>query len=202
MERGRFRADLHNLLAVLPIEVPSLHERRDDIPPLIAHFLSVHGKRHRKTVAGLSGGAYDALLRYAYPGNVRELSNLIERGLIFAEAGAFIEINHIFTSLEKLPEMARTMTPHLAPGAAAAQAGRNSIETLEIELLRAALVEADWNVSQAARSLGLSRPKLDYRIRKFGLSRPAGQTAPGRAEGGRRDAPSGTGSRPGDAGPS
>lgn len=172
IERGQFRADLHNLLAILPVEVPSLSERRDDIPLLITHFLSAHRKRHRKTVAGLSGAAYDALLRYAYPGNVRELSNLIERGLIFAEAGAFIEINHMFSSLENLPEMAKTTKPHLSAGAAQATGGHNTIEILEIELVRAALIEADWNVSEAARQLGLSRPKLDYRIKKFGLSRP------------------------------
>lgn len=172
--RGQFRSDLHNLLSILPIEVPSLRDRRDDIPQLIAHFLAVHRKRHRKTVEGLSGAAFDVLLRYEYPGNVRELSNLIERGLIFAEAGAFVDINHMFTSLETLPELAKTPKPHVAgTGGGAAQvdpnAGHNTIETLEIELLRAALTETQWNVSEAARKLGLSRAKLDYRIKKFGL---------------------------------
>lgn len=169
--QGQFRADLHNLLSVLPIAVPSLRERRDDIPLLVSHFLTMHRKRHGKVVQGLSGAAFDVLLRYDYPGNVRELSNLIERGLIFAEAGAFIEISHMFSALEKLPELARTAKPHVAARDHPAQAGQSTLETLEIELLRTALVEADWNVSEAARKLGLSRPKLDYRIKKFGLAR-------------------------------
>lgn len=171
MAEGRLRSDLYNLLSVLPIEVPSLRERRDDIPLLITHFLSLHRKRLRKTVQGLSGATYDLLLRYDYPGNVRELSNLIERGLIFAEPGGFIEINHMFSSLEKLPEVARAAKPHLKAATADLVDGQNSIEILEIELLRAALVETDWNVSRAARKLGLSRAKLDYRIKKFGLLR-------------------------------
>ena len=171
MARGQFRADLHNQLSVLPIEVPSLRERRDDIPMLVTHFLTMHRKRHGKVVRGLSGAAFDVLLRYDYPGNVRELSNLIERGLIFAEAGAFIEISHMFSALEKLPEMARTSKPHVTAGAAPERGGQSTLETLEIELLRTALIEADWNVSEAARKLGLSRPKLDYRIKKFGLAR-------------------------------
>ena len=171
MARGQFRADLHNLLSVLPIEVPSLRERRDDIPLLVSHFLTMHRKRHGKVVQGLSGAAFDVLLRYDYPGNVRELSNLIERGLIFAEAGAFIEISHMFSALEKLPELARNTKPHVAAGAGPAQDGKSTLEAVEIDVLRSALIAADWNVSEAARKLGISRPKLDYRIRKFALSR-------------------------------
>jgi two-component system, NtrC family, response regulator HydG len=169
---GKFRADLHNMLSVLPIEVPSLRARRDDIPMLVTHFLSMHRKRHGKAVQGLSGAAFDVLLRYDYPGNVRELSNLIERGLIFAEAGAWIEISHMFSALEKLPELARTPKPQVTPDADPAQGAQGTLEALEIEMLRRALVETGWNVSQAARKLGLSRPKLDYRIKKFALDRP------------------------------
>lgn len=172
MARGHFRSDLHNMLSVLPIEIPSLRERRDDIPMLVSHFLSMHRKHHRKTVQGLSGAAFDVLLRYEYPGNVRELSNLIERGLIFSEAGGFIEISHMFSALEKLPEMSRNTKPHVTTGGSQLPSGQSTLETLEIELLRTALIETDWNVSEAARKLSLSRPKLDYRIKKFGLARP------------------------------
>ncbi len=169
---GQFRSDLFTLLAVLPIEVPSLSERRDDIPLLVAHFLKTYVQRHGKTVQGLSGAAFDVLLRYDYTGNVRELSNLIERGLIFAEAGGFIEISHMFTSLETLPEMTRHSKLHVTSSSDAAPSGQSTLETLEIELLRTTLVEAQWNVSEAARKLGLSRAKLDYRIKKFGLGKP------------------------------
>lgn len=169
---GQFRSDLLTLLAVLPIEVPSLRERRDDIPLLVSHFLKTHIQRHGKTVQGLSGAAFDVLLRYNYTGNVRELSNLIERGLIFAEAGGFIEISHMFTSLETLPEMTRHSKLHVTSSSGAVPSGQSTLETLEIELLRTTLVEAQWNVSEAARKLGLSRAKLDYRIKKFGLGKP------------------------------
>lgn len=171
--KGQFRTDLHNLLSILPIEVPALRDRRDDIPALIAHFLSVHRKRHRKMIEGLTGAAYDLLLLYDYPGNVRELSNLIERGIIFAEPGGFVDIHHMFTSLEKLPELAKSTKPHLRATTVTGSNSQDTLEALEIELLRAALVEADWNVSEAARNLGLSRAKLDYRIKKFGLRPPS-----------------------------
>ena len=172
VERGAFRSDLFNLLSVLPIEIPSLRERRDDIPLLVAHFLKIHFNRHGKTVQGLSGAAFDILLRYDFTGNVRELSNLIERGLIFAEAGGFIEISHMFSSLEKLPEMTRNSKLHVSRPSGSAPSGQSTLETLEIELLRTALVETKWNISETARKLGMSRAKLDYRIKKFGLGKP------------------------------
>lgn len=124
-------------------------------------------------IEGVTGAAYDLLLLYDYPGNVRELSNLIERGIIFAEPGGFVDIHHMFTSLEKLPELAKSTKLHLRTSAAAGSNSQDTLAALEIELLRAALVEADWNVSEAARNLGLSRAKLDYRIKKFGLIPPS-----------------------------
>ncbi len=158
--------------------MPPLRERRDDIPELVTHFLALHRKRHRTTVAGLSGAGFDALLRYDYPGNVRELSNLIGRGVIFADPGGFIEINHMFSALETLPEIAKTTKLHIRQRAEDRDGatGPSMIETLEIELLRTTLNETGWNVSEAARKLGLTRAKVDYRIKKFSLAPgPAGR---------------------------
>ncbi|MFD1342114.1 sigma 54-interacting transcriptional regulator [Litorisediminicola beolgyonensis] len=170
IRKGAFRSDLHTLLSVLPIEIPALRDRRDDIPLLVSHFLAVHRKRLRRTVAGLSGAGFDALLRYDYPGNVRELSNLLRRGMIYAEPGAFIEINHMFSALETLPEIAKTAKFH-AGGAVSPpeEPGQSMMESLELELLRTTLTEVGWNVSEAARKLRVSRAKVDYRIKKFNL---------------------------------
>jgi two-component system response regulator HydG len=74
---GRFRQDLYFRLCVFPITIPALRERRDDVPLLMAHFLKLYSQRHGRTPVGFTSRATDALLKYDYPGNVRELQNLI-----------------------------------------------------------------------------------------------------------------------------
>ncbi len=169
-QEGRLRTDLHYFLSVLPIQLPPLRDRRDDLPDLIQYFLDRHLKRHPKALSGLSGRLYDMLLRYDYPGNLHELSNLIERGIIFAEAGGMVDSHHVFSLVENAPKVGRRLgvgvdrTNNLAD----AQKGQ-TLQDLEVQTIRAALVDTDWNVSAAARSLGLTRAKLDYRIKKLGL---------------------------------
>ncbi len=173
MAAGKLRADLQYRLSVLPVLIPPLRERRDDIPELIEHFLTLHRSRHVKPLDGLTGQVYDMLLRYDYPGNLRELSNLIERGVIYAEPGGKIDIYHVFSVIEKAPQVAARVKPggdpHRPKSITEIHDGR-TLEEIEIEAVRLALDEADWNVSAAARKLGLTRAKLDYRMKKFGLS--------------------------------
>lgn len=172
MTSGKLRADLQYFLSVLPIQIPPLRERRDDLPELIEHFLQMHIKRHKKPVDRLTGAVYDMLLRYDYPGNMRELSNLIERGVIYAEPGGMIDITHVFSVIENAPMVARRVPPDGAlhrPKSIAEVHSQRTLEDMEIEAVRSALIETDWNVSQAARKLGLTRAKLDYRMKKFGL---------------------------------
>ncbi len=169
---GLLRADLQYYLSVLPIQIPPLRERRDDLPPLIKHFTEMHMDRHRKPVEGLSGTVYDMLLRYDYPGNLRELSNLIERGIIYAEPGGLIEINHVFSVIEAVPKMARRIGEDggvYRPKSLADVHRDRTLEEVEIATIRSALVETDWNISAAARKLGITRARLDYRVKKIGL---------------------------------
>lgn len=126
-----------------------------------------------KPLEGLTGRVFDMFLRYDYPGNLRELSNLIERGVIYAEPGGKIDINHVFSVIENRPQVATLLEPGTATGQPTSvtevREGR-TLEEIEVEAVRAALVDADWNISAAARKLGLTRAKLDYRVKKFGLS--------------------------------
>ncbi|RYF61114.1 MAG: sigma-54-dependent Fis family transcriptional regulator, partial [Comamonadaceae bacterium] len=96
VQAGRFRADLFYRLNVFPIHLPPLRERREDIPLLMNHFLHREARRHGRRVAGFSAQAVRALLHYEWPGNIRELLNLIERGVISAEDGCAIDVHHMF----------------------------------------------------------------------------------------------------------
>ncbi|PZU19710.1 MAG: sigma-54-dependent Fis family transcriptional regulator [Shinella sp.] len=179
---GRFRQDLYFRLCVFPIVIPPLRERRDDIPLLVDHFLRLFRERHRRDVVGLSRRAMDALLAYDFPGNIRELQNLIERGVIFAEPGGQIDIQHLFTAGEVSPVLPQWLSPEgritvkspLAEftGTAPIPAQISSpadLATAESTLYQHAVHLAGGNISAAARSLGMTRAKLEYRMRKLGL---------------------------------
>lgn len=178
---GRFRQDLYFRLCVFPIAIPPLRERRDDIPLLVSHFLSQFRIRHRRTCRGLTPRAMDALLAYDFPGNIRELQNLIERGVIFADANGRIDVQHMFTGHEMSPVFpqrlsaegrVRARTAGIAPPSPSPGASVSSAEDLaraEETLYREAFTQAAGNISLAARRLGLSRAKLEYRLKKLGL---------------------------------
>lgn len=93
---GRFREDLYFRLNVVPIKVPPLRERRDDIPILMNHFQQKYSHRHKRDITGFTARAIDALLNYELPGNIRELENMIERGVILAPSGGAIDLSHLF----------------------------------------------------------------------------------------------------------
>ena len=171
---GALRSDLQYFLSVLPIQVPPLRDRRDDLPELIQHFLDLHMTRHGKPLKGLASGVYDMLLRYDFPGNLRELSNLIDRGIIYAEPGGLIEANHVFSVTENAPRMARRIGDDggiYRPKSLADVHRERTLEEIEVDAIRTALVETDWNISAAARKLDITRARLDYRIKKLGFQR-------------------------------
>jgi transcriptional regulator with GAF, ATPase, and Fis domain len=172
---GRFREDLFFRLNVFPIELPPLRKRRDDIPLLMDHFLRLYSRQHRVTPSGFSRRAIEALLSYEYPGNVREMQNLIERGVIFAGADDLIDVAHMFRHGEKLQARSLQIGP---AGTLKPSAGTSGIDTdgkqatlaeIEQRLYTDALDRHAGNISAAARAVGLSRPALEYRLRKFGL---------------------------------
>ncbi|MFA5028188.1 MAG: sigma-54 dependent transcriptional regulator, partial [Candidatus Methylomirabilota bacterium] len=177
IQTGEFREDLYYRLNVVPLDIPPLRERREDIRPLIQHFLRSLGAPPRLTIAP---DAFRAMEAHLWPGNVRELENALERALIFHRGDAI--------SLADLPETIRS--PRSRESAAfpveLPESGL-SLDGVEKSLILRALEKHDWNQSRAARYLGITRHTLLYRIEKHGIVRPGSRVSapqPGGAEGG------------------
>jgi two-component system response regulator HydG len=179
VKAGRFREDLFFRLNVFPVHLPPLRERRDDVPLLMNHFLQRESRRHRRTPTGFTSRAVRAMLHYAFPGNIRELQNLIERGVISAEDGAAIDVPHMFRREQLSDEALLAIGAHgelAAPkrdaadllGALQRELGTEtaSLHEIEARLLRDALAASDGNVAAAARRLGLTRAQFAYRMEK------------------------------------
>jgi two-component system NtrC family response regulator len=160
IQAGTFREDLYYRLNVVTLQIPPLRERREDIPLLLDHFLRKFARKNRREVAGLTAAARDALLRYDYPGNVRELENIVERAVLLCR-GAVID-------LEDLPV---TLRPG-ERGPADAEVGRlpDLLAGIERQAIRAALERHGGIQTQAAAELGISERVLRYKIKKYGLA--------------------------------
>jgi two-component system, NtrC family, response regulator HydG len=179
---GRFRQDLYFRLCVFPVLIPPLRERRDDIPLLMAHFLNFYSARHGRKLMGFTRRATDALLKYDYPGNIRELQNLIERGVVYADNGSTVDIVHLFSGSELLPPFTVNMSADgrlaqspFEPGSAGAHPMSPSgapatFEQIESAAYRSSLERANGNVAGAARLLNISRAQLEYRLRRLGIT--------------------------------
>ena len=198
VRQGRFREDLFFRLNVFPILLAPLRERHEDIPPLMQHFLARFNRRHGRAVAGFTERAVDAMLSYRWPGNIRELENVVERGVILAEDGGAIDTQHLFTSGERFDSQGfavdgegRIVAAGLAEQrrreAAAGQDDRIferiglllddageaaepvSIDAFETLLLRKAVKKAQGNLAAAARLLGITRAQMVYRLKSRGM---------------------------------
>ena len=178
VREGRFREDLFFRLNVFPIHLPPLRERRDDVPLLMNHFLQREARRHGRQVAGFTPRAVRALLQYAFPGNIRELQNLVERGVISAEDGSAIDVPHMFRREQLSEETLLAIGAHggltvqptqVAPDLLALLeqrlgSGTLSLAEVERQLLEQAVAQARGNLAAAARRLGLTRAQLAYRL--------------------------------------
>ena len=160
---GHFREDLYYRLAVVAIRVPPLRERTDDISRLVDHFVSKHGDRLHRTVT-IDPAVQYALNLYGWPGNIRELENVIHRALVLDHDGVI--------GLDDLPDRLRLPGSKLARLHLELPDGGLSLEDVKRELLSAALIKQDWNQTKAAAYLNISRSALIYRMQKFGLERP------------------------------
>jgi len=158
VREGRFREDLYYRINVVTIVLPPLRERREDLPPLIEHFLSAFAGKNGKTVRGLTREAREALLRYDYPGNIRELENLMERAVVLTRDDVI--------GVEDLPLTLETPAPGSGEGAGLIAA----VEGLERRMIQEALAKADGTQTRAAELLGISERVLRYKLRKYGLS--------------------------------
>jgi nitrogen regulation protein NR(I) len=173
---GRFREDLYYRLAVVPIVLPPLRDRREDIPLLVRHFIEKYDRRLGKSVAGIEEEALQLLLDYSWPGNIRELENLMERSVLFAD-GPIILASSLPDSLRERPGAPATPIAAVGPiGAIAAPSGasmkeivRQAQAELERELIARALEETGGNVTRAAKRLQISRKSLQVKMKELGL---------------------------------
>jgi two-component system response regulator PilR (NtrC family) len=161
----RFREDLLYRLNVIGIHLPPVRERMDDVPLLARHFLGVHCRKLERRLEGITPAAIDALRRYSFPGNVRELSHVIERAVALA-AGPMIEIHDLPDSLVRGEPPPPPLT---APATSSVSPLKEAVDSVEQEQILAALRQANWNISRAAERLGLSRNTLRYRMEKYRL---------------------------------
>jgi DNA-binding NtrC family response regulator len=168
---GTFREDLFYRLNVIPIRLPPLRERREDIPLLVDQFLERLSAELEREIEGVSADAMNALMVHPWPGNVRELRNVLERGAVVAR-GPIIELADLGLSI------------HVEPGAPAPQpvtvtSPTESLDEVDRRHIATVLAHTGFNVSQSARVLGVDRVTLYSRMRKYGLKRD-GDDEPGR----------------------
>jgi DNA-binding NtrC family response regulator len=163
IKQGRFRQDLFYRLNVIPIHVPPLRERREDIPLLVGHFLKSASEKQGRGAVSLSREALERICQHEWPGNVRELENLIERLVVLHEG----EI-----SADALPAevaLPREDTSHAPRLPRSGLSFRNAVDRFESDLILQALQQTDWNKNRAARLLGLGRTTLIEKIKRKGL---------------------------------
>ncbi len=158
---GRFREDLFYRLNVLPLAVPPLRERREDLPLLVDHFVEHYGARLGTRIRGLDAKAQKLVLGYHWPGNVRELANVIERAMVLAESDVLGE--------QDLPERLREPDPIQAVLATGELSIKKTTRYIEETLIRKALERTGGNRTQASRLLEISHRALLYKIKDYGI---------------------------------
>lgn len=170
VEEGRFREDLFYRLNVIPIRIPALRERRSDVPLLVTHFMESFNKSRKRQLTGVSDEAMAHLFNYSWPGNIRELENLVERIAILKGEG-MVEISDLPEKYRNSPpEVQESLSPVDIP-----EAGmdfNSAVDSYENALILKALEKTGWNRNQAALLLKLNRTTLVEKIKKKGLRPP------------------------------
>jgi DNA-binding NtrC family response regulator len=180
VKQGKFREDLYYRLNVIAMRLPALRERGQDLPLLIKHFVDRSAKNIGKTISGVSDEAMEVLRQYPWPGNIRELENIVERAVILSK--------HAQLGVEDLPEEVRFRAPEsamalddraeeaaagdAAAGDAAAGDGgplKDALRMPERDIILKVLNDVRWNRSEAAKRLGIHRSTLYHKIRQLGI---------------------------------
>ncbi len=164
IEDGQFREDLFYRLSVVTLEIPPLRERREDVPPLIQHFLKKHCERYQLQEPALTDEVLELMSRYDWPGNVRELENVIEHVVVLGRSDVIRS--------DDLPAQIRQAKSRVSAINLKLPDEGISLEDVEKEILVQALEKHQWNQTRAARYLDISRKTLIYRMEKFGLVGP------------------------------
>ncbi len=157
VKKGTFREDLYYRLNVVKIVVPPLRERKEEIPLLMDFFAKRYGGRYKKNVKGFTREARDLLIKHDYPGNVRELENIIERAIVLTRG------DHI--ALEDLPNHSEGLPQPTEGGI------KETVEVMEKRMITEALIKADWVQTKAGTLLGISERMLRYKMKKYGIGR-------------------------------
>jgi len=165
MADGLFRDDLYYRLSVFPIELPALRDRSEDVPELVEHFVAAAVREFGMRDLRITNDTMDRLSRHSWPGNIRELQNVIERSVLMSDGTALYPSD--------LPQDIQA-----AVGAAEPCDDLSTLPGQERALILKALEEHGWNQSQAARSLGVSRYHLRHRIKKYAIEKPGGLRRP------------------------
>ncbi len=184
VKEGKFRSDLYYRLNAYQINIPPLRERKEDISPLAKSFLEKYSAIHGKKLRGFTDKAKRALLNYSWPGNIRELQNMVDRGVLLAPSGSRIEVNHMFSSCsnDQSLEFGLDHSGSLNINSREAETdlceavfnGAMTLGQIDAMLVETAVDRARGNLSAAARMLGLTRPQLAYRLGRLKDNHPAG----------------------------
>jgi len=168
VNRGEFRSDLYYRLNVFPVQLPPLRERRGDIPALVTHFAEIFGRRMSREIEHISSETMSALCSYNWPGNIRELQNVIERAVILSNDGV-------------LPNpLPPTGTRGVTVASTATTTPATTLRDSERTLILSTLEKVGWVIGGpkgAAAKLGLKRTTLIHKMQKLGISRPALQNS-------------------------
>jgi DNA-binding NtrC family response regulator len=162
---GRFREDLYYRLNIIPIVIPPLRNRRDDIPALVDYFIAKHVAGSHRPIRGLTPGARNLIMSYSWPGNVRQLESAIERAILLCE-GNEIEVEDLPVEIRQEGTSAAAFNFKLPPEGI-------SFDEVERSLITQAMEQTNWNITRAAKLLGLSFRTLQYRLEKFGIKKAA-----------------------------
>jgi formate hydrogenlyase transcriptional activator len=158
VKQGTFREDLYYRMKVFPIQVPALRQRTEDIPRLVRHFTALYAQRMNKRIDVISADTMDALTRYPWPGNIRELQNFIERAVILSPQSI---LRAPVSELKSFQSPKETNVP------------MNGLAEVERDHILRALEVSNWVISGAAARLGMKRTSLAYRMKKLGIRRSA-----------------------------
>lgn len=162
VEAGNFRQDLYYRLMVFPVRLPPLRERREDIPLLAAHFLTRYCREYSRNITGFSQETVDALSSYAWPGNIRELENEVQRLVIQGDDNSLLEPSHLSPQLRKVEGTLARIAPKKGTL-------KEMVEQVERWLLTEALRDHDNNKTRTAVTLGITREGLHKKLTKYGM---------------------------------
>lgn len=161
IQEGAFREDLYYRLNVVTLEIPPLSKRKEDIPLLAQHFLSIFSEKNRKDINGFTPKAMDHMIQYDWPGNVRELMNLIERGVVFSQSN--------FLDAADLPITSTQPSETTTPNSSKDVKESVSLDEVEKETILKTLEQESGNKSATARKLGITRKTLHKKLKQYGM---------------------------------